>query len=87
MRSRNFPADRQASITTAMRSALQGVDLTQQQVVLPGPLALAVVSVRETKLAAIAGDRQSRHGLRTPAYSLNPQLSRARRRTFWCSRP
>jgi len=40
-------ADQQASAATAMRGALQGVDLTKPDVVLPGPLAKAVATVRD----------------------------------------
>ena len=42
-----LPAEQQASATTAMRNALQSVDLTKQDVVLPGPLADAVITVRD----------------------------------------
>jgi nitric oxide reductase subunit B len=69
-----LPADQQASAATTMRSALQGVDLTKQDVVLPGPLADAVITVRD-ELAMSLNTADPAKGW-TPAYSLTPQLAR-----------
>jgi len=69
-----LPAEQQASATTAMRTALQGVDLTKPEVVLPGPLAEAVVTVRDG-LAKSLNTANPAAGW-TPAYSLKPQLAR-----------
>jgi nitric oxide reductase subunit B len=69
-----LPSEQQASVNTAMRSALQGVDLTQQKVLLPDALAQAVDSVRDglTKSLSTADPAKGW----TPAYSLTPQLAR-----------
>ena len=69
-----LPAEQQASATTAMRRALQSVDLTKLHVVLPGPLADAVVTVRDD-LAKSLNTADPAKGW-TPAYSLSPQLGR-----------
>ncbi len=71
---RVLPVELQASVTTAMRSALQGVDLTRQQVTLPGPLAQAVVSVRNGLATSLQTANPAKGW--TPAYSLGPQLAR-----------
>src|SRR5665213_4506106 len=46
-------ADQQASATATMRRALQGVDLTKPEVVLTGPLADALVTVRDTLVTSL----------------------------------
>ena len=66
-------ADQQASATATMRRALQGVDLTKPEVVLSGPLADALVTVRDT-LARSLNTANPAQGW-TPAYSLTPQLA------------
>ena len=40
----SLPADQQAAATAAMQRALQGIDLTQRDVVLPDPVAAAVIT-------------------------------------------
>jgi len=69
-----LPVEEQASAAAAMRRALQGVDLTSQRVVLPGPLALAVASVRDGLARSLSTANPAKGW--TPAYSLNPQLAR-----------
>jgi nitric oxide reductase subunit B len=66
-------ADQQASATAAMRTTLQGVDLTKPEVVLPGPLADALVTVRDT-LARSLNTANPATGW-TPAYSLTRPLA------------
>src|SRR5262249_9026656 len=70
----SLPVDQQAAATTAMQHALQGIDLTQRDVVLPDPVASAVMTVR----VGIAESLNVAHPPTgwTPAYSLNPQLAR-----------
>lgn len=75
--------DQQAAVTATMRGALQGVDLTKHDVVLPGPLADAVVTVRD-ELAKALHMANPAAGW-TLAFSLTPQL--VRRRIFWSSPP
>jgi len=70
---KNLSAAAQAAVTTQMQSALQGVDLTKQDVVLPPPLADAIVIVRD-RIAKSFSVANPRTGW-TPAYSLTPQLS------------
>ncbi len=69
-----LPADQQASATSAMRSSLQGVDLTQHTVVLGGPLAQAVASVRDALTGSLLTANPAKGW--TAAYSLNPALAR-----------
>src|SRR6185437_5156816 len=66
-------ADQQASATVAMRRALQGVDLTKPEVVLPAPLSDALVTVRDD-LAKTLNTANPAAGW-TPAYSLTPPLA------------
>jgi nitric oxide reductase subunit B len=66
--------DQQASATSTMRGALQGIDLTRKQVILPGPLARALVTVREDVARTLTvGNPQAGW---TRAYSLTPALAR-----------
>ena len=74
--------DQQAAATTVMQHDLQSIDLTKTEVVLPPPVAAAIVSVRDD-LAKSLNVADPSTGW-TPAYSLNPQL-RGRRRISWCS--
>ena len=70
----SLPADQQAAATAAMQRALQGIDLTQQDVVLPDPVAAAVITVRdEIAKSLVVADPPSGW---TAAYSLDPQLAR-----------
>jgi nitric oxide reductase subunit B len=70
----NLPADQQAGATAAMQRALQAIDLTQRDVVLPDPVAAAVVSVRDDIAKSLnVSDPPSGW---TAAYSLDPQLAR-----------
>lgn len=65
--------DQQAAVTTSMQHDLQGIDLTKQQIVLPQPVASAIVSVRN---ATATGLRTADPATGwTPAYSLNSQLA------------
>ena len=57
-----------------MQHDLQGIDLTKTEVVLPPPVAAAIVSVRDD-LAKSLNVADPSAGW-TPAYSLNPQLAR-----------
>ena len=66
-------ADQQTAATAAMQSALQGVDLTKQEVVLPTSLADAVVSVRNNLAKTLATANPDAGW--TPAYSLDPKLA------------
>jgi nitric oxide reductase subunit B len=63
-------ADQQASATAAMRRALQGVDLTSSEVVLPASLADALVTVRDN-LSKTLNTANPAAGW-TPVYSLTP---------------
>jgi nitric oxide reductase subunit B len=67
-------AEQQAAATAAMQRALQGIDLTNREVVLPDSVAGAVVTVRDelTKSLNIADPASGW----TPAYSLDPPLAR-----------
>ena len=65
--------DQQAAVTTSMRHDLQGIDLTKQQIVLPQPVAAAIVSVRDA-IATRLRTADPATGW-TPAYSLDPQLA------------
>ncbi|HEY6457071.1 MAG TPA: cbb3-type cytochrome c oxidase subunit I [Steroidobacteraceae bacterium] len=64
--------EQQASATTAMRTALHGVDLTKRQVVLPDPLARAVIAVRNEAQGSLT--RVDPATGATPAYSLSDPL-------------
>jgi nitric oxide reductase subunit B len=69
-----LPADQQAAATSAMQRALQSIDLTQREVVLPNAVASAVVTVRDEVAKALnVADPPAGW---TPAYSLDPQLAR-----------
>ena len=68
--------------TAVMQHDLQSIDLTKTEVVLPPPVAAAMVSVRDD-LAKSLNVADPPAGW-TPAYSLNPQLA-DRRRISWCS--
>ena len=70
----SLTADQQAAATAAMQRALQGIDLTKTEVVLPPPVAAAIVSVRDD-IAKSLNVADPPTGW-TPAYSLNPQLAR-----------
>ncbi len=65
--------DRQAAVTTSMQRDLQGIDLTKQQIVLPSPVAAAIVSVRDA--IAIGLKTADPATGWTPAYSLGPKLA------------
>jgi len=67
-------ADQQASASTTMRSALQGVNLTIPDVVLPDSLSSAVTTVRDEVARTL--NIADPHAGWTPAYSLTPQLAR-----------
>jgi nitric oxide reductase subunit B len=70
----DLPPGQQTTATAAMQHDLQSIDLTKREVVLPPPLAAAVVSVRHD-LAKALGTADPATGW-TPAYSLDPQLAR-----------
>jgi nitric oxide reductase subunit B len=57
-----------------MQHDLQSIDLTKTEVVLPPPLAAAIVSVRDDLAKSLHVANPSTGW--TPAYSLNPQLAR-----------
>ena len=67
-------ADQQASASTTMRSALQGVNLTIPDVVLPDSLSSAVTTVRDEVARTL--NIADPHAGWTPAYSLTPRLAR-----------
>ena len=69
-----LPPEQQAAATAAMQRALQGIDLTKHEVVLPDSVAGAIVTVRD-ELAKSLNVADPATGW-TPAYSLNPQLAR-----------
>jgi nitric oxide reductase subunit B len=66
--------DQQASAAATMRGLLQHIDLTQSSVVLPAPVAKAVVSVRDEVAGSL--NVADPHTGWTPAYSLSPVLAR-----------
>ena len=66
--------DQQAAATAVMQHDLQSIDLTKTEVVLPPPLAAAIVSVRDDLAKSLHVANPSTGW--TPAYSLNPQLAR-----------
>ena len=66
--------DQQAAATAVMQHDLQSIDLTKTEVVLPPPVAAAIVSVRDD-LAKSLNVADPPAGW-TPAYSLNPQLAK-----------
>ncbi len=70
----SLPAEQQAAATVAMQRALQRIDLTKPEVVLPDSVAAAVVTVRD-QLATALNTANPAKGW-TPAYSLSPQLTR-----------
>ena len=70
----SLTTDQQAAATAVMQHALQSIDLTKTEVVLPPPVAAAIVSVRDD-LAKSLNVADPPAGW-TPAYSLNPQLAR-----------
>jgi nitric oxide reductase subunit B len=57
-----------------MRSALQGIDLTKRGVVLSGPLADALVTVRDALVRSLNTTNPAAGW--TPAYSLSPPLAK-----------
>src|SRR5665213_3216829 len=67
-------ADQQASAATTMREMLQGVNLTNANVILPDPLARALSTVRD-EVAKTLDTADPAAGW-TPAYSLSPALAR-----------
>lgn len=69
-----LPADQQAAASAAMRAELQGLDLTQANLVVPDAAASAIVSIRNSlaKNLAVADPATGW----TPAYSLPPELAR-----------
>ncbi len=69
-----LPADQQAAASAAMRAELQGLDLTQANLVVPDAAASAIVSIRNSlaKNLAVADPATGW----TPAYSLPPPLAR-----------
>jgi nitric oxide reductase subunit B len=70
----SLSSDQQAAATTVMQHDLQSIDLTKTDVILPQPVAAALVSVRDD-LAKALNIADPASGW-TPAYSLNPQLAR-----------
>ncbi|MBU9597637.1 nitric-oxide reductase large subunit [Burkholderia multivorans] len=68
-----LPAAQQAAVTSAMQRALQGIDLTQREVVLPDAVATAVTGVRDQLASSLAVADPARGW--TPAYSLTPGLA------------
>jgi nitric oxide reductase subunit B len=66
-------ADQQASAATTMREMLQGVNLTNSNVILPDPLAHALSTVRD-EVAKTLNTADPAAGW-TPAYSLSPALA------------
>ena len=71
---RSLTPDQQAAATAVMQHELQSIDLTKTEVVLPPPVATAMVSVRDD-LAKSLNVADPATGW-TPAYSLDPQLAR-----------
>ena len=67
-------ADEQASATTAMQRALQGIDLTKPEVVLPDSVAGAVTTVRDALTKSLNVTDPDAGW--TAAKSLTPQLAR-----------
>jgi nitric oxide reductase subunit B len=67
-------AERQASAQAAMQAELQGVDLTKQTVVIPAPLAAAIVTLRGALTQSLLNDDFARGWTR--AYSLDDQTAR-----------
>ena len=65
--------DQQASASTTMRGILQGVNLTDANVVVPDPLARALSTVRD-EVAKTLNTADPAAGW-TPAYSLSPALA------------
>ena len=66
-------SEEQSSAATAMRTELQGVDLTQQDVVIPDALGASLVAVRDDIAKALNTVNPAAGW--TPAYSLNSQLA------------
>jgi nitric oxide reductase subunit B len=66
--------EQQASATAAMRSALQGIDLTKREVVLSAPLADALVTVRDALVRSLNTSNPAAGS--TAAYSLSPPLAK-----------
>ncbi len=69
-----LPADQQAAAAATMRRALQGIDLTQREVVVPASVASAIATVRDQAAKALSTADPPAGW--TPAYSLDPQLAR-----------
>ena len=69
-----LPADQQAAATTAMQRALQAIDLTQQEAILPDAVAQAVGAVRDVLAQSLATADPATGW--TPAYGLDPPLAR-----------
>ncbi len=70
----SLPVEQQAAATLGMQHALQRIDLTKREVVLPDSVAAALVAVRD-QLATALHTANPAEGW-TPAYSLSPQLAR-----------
>ncbi|MGH6888734.1 MAG: nitric-oxide reductase large subunit [Rhizomicrobium sp.] len=66
-------SDQQAAATAAMQRDLQGIDLTQRQVVLPDALAFALSTVRDQTAKSLTTANPQTGW--TPAYSLTPSLA------------
>ncbi len=69
-----LPADQQAAVSAAMRAELQGLDLTQANLVVPDAAASAIVSIRNSLAKSLAVADPATGW--TPAYSLPPELAR-----------
>ena len=67
-------ADQQAAATAAMQRALQGIDITATQVVLPQTVAGALIAVRDELAGSLLVANPATGW--TPARSLTPQLAR-----------
>ncbi|MDE1918889.1 MAG: cbb3-type cytochrome c oxidase subunit I [Sphingomonadales bacterium] len=69
-----LPPEQQAAATATMQHALQGVDLTRRDVIMPDTLATSLMHVRDDVAKALTiADPASGW---TPAYSLTPALAR-----------
>ncbi|MGH6969533.1 MAG: hypothetical protein ACREEN_10565 [Stellaceae bacterium] len=70
----SLSAEQQAAATAAMQRALQGIDLTKEEVVLPDAVASAFTDIRNGIAKALNVANPSTGW--TPAYSLTPELAR-----------
>ncbi|MEK8125680.1 hypothetical protein WOB59_22190 [Methylocystis sp. IM4] len=66
--------DQRAAVTAAMQRALQGIDLTKSEVVLPDSVANAFLAVRDEVVNSLKTANPSAGW--TPAYSLDPEGAR-----------